>query len=156
AAIQGADVLRGRGFETSTDLPFNSLVEALRGRLERENAPDDLLDDPWLAELAQLLPELRVRYPDLPPATADPALARQQLCEPGTRLAKGLAARRPLVVFRDDWHWSDAGSRDLLRYALRRWTEDHDQVLVLLAVSSERLGANRSLAQWMGGLERDA
>jgi predicted ATPase len=146
AAIQGADVLRGLGFETILDLPFSSLIEALRSRLERENAPDDLLDDPWLAELAQLLPELRVRYPDLPPAISDPSLGRQQLFEAVTRLVKGLAARRPVVVFHDDWHWSDTSSRDLMRYALRRWSEGHDRVLVILAVSAERLGSNRALA----------
>jgi DNA-binding SARP family transcriptional activator len=156
AASQGADVLRGGAFETTVDLPFSALIEALRARLERENAPDDLLDDPWLAELSQLLPELRVRYPDLPPATSDPALGRHQLFEAVTRLLKGLAARRPLVVFRDDWQWSDTSSRDLLRYCLRRWSEDHDRVLVIVAVSPEQLGIDRALAQWMGGLERDA
>ncbi|HEX6508024.1 MAG TPA: AAA family ATPase [Chloroflexota bacterium] len=156
AAIQGADVLRSRGFETTVDLPYASLIEGLRGRLERENAPDDLLDDPWLAELSQLLPELRVRYPDLPQATADPALSRHRLFEAVTRLAKGLAERQSLVLFRDDWHWSDTNSRDMLRYALRRWSEDHNRVLVFLTVSAEHLGTDRALAQWMGSLERDA
>jgi WD40 repeat protein/DNA-binding SARP family transcriptional activator len=156
AAIQGADVLRGGGFETTLDLPYASLVEALRSRLERENAPDDLLDDPWLAELSQLLPELRIRYRDLPPPTSDPALGRHQVFEAVTRLFKGLAGRRPLVLFHDDWHWSDTSSRDLMRYTLRRSSEDHDRVLVLLAVSAERFGTDRVLAQWMGGLERDA
>jgi WD40 repeat protein len=153
---QGADVLRSRGFETTADLPYASLIEGLRSRLERENAPDDLLDDLWLAELSQLLPELRVRYPDLPPSTLDPALGRPQLFEAVTRLLKALANRRPLVVFRDDWHWSDPTSRDLLRYAVRRWSEDHDRVLMILAVSVEHVRGDRVLAQWMGGLERDA
>jgi WD40 repeat protein/DNA-binding SARP family transcriptional activator len=156
AATQGADALHGRGFETAVDLAYAPLIEVLRDRLERENAPDDLLDDPWLAELSQLLPELRVRYPDLPSPTADPALGRGQLFEAVTRLTRGLAVRRPLVVFRDDWHWSDPDSRDLMRYALRRWSDDHDRVLLILAVSAERLGTDRALAQWMGGLERDA
>src|SRR5260221_6582894 len=63
---QGADVLRGHAFEIGGRLPYQSLVEALRERLEAENAPDDLLEDVWLAELSRLLPELQVRYPDLP------------------------------------------------------------------------------------------
>jgi WD40 repeat protein/DNA-binding SARP family transcriptional activator len=156
AAIQGADVLRAGAFETTVDLPFSALIEALRGRLERENAPDDLLDDLWLAELSQLLPELRVRYPDLPPPIADPALSRHQLFEAVTRLIKGLAGRQPVVLFPDDWHWSDPTSRDLLRYAVRRWFEDHDRVLLIVAVAAERLGTDQALAQWMGSLERDA
>jgi hypothetical protein len=148
--------VRSRGYETTAELPYTSLIEGLRSRLERENALDDLLDDPWLAELSGLLPEVRIRYPDLPPPTSDPALGRPQLFEAVTRLLQALADRRPLVVFRDDWHWSDTNSRDLMRYALRRWSEDQGRVLVVLAVASERLGRDRTLAQWMGGLERDA
>jgi WD40 repeat protein/DNA-binding SARP family transcriptional activator len=156
AASQGADVVWSRSYETTVDLPYASLTEGLRNRLERENAPEDLLDDPWLAELSQLLPELRVRYPDLPPPTSDPALGRHQLFEAVTRLWKAFAGRRPLLMFRDDWHWSDTDSRDLLRYALRRFSEDQDSVLMIVAVSAEQLGTDRALAQWMGGLERDA
>ena len=66
---QGADVLAGQAFEMGGRLPYQPLVEALRPRLEEENAPEDLLDDLWLAELSRILPELRVRYPDLPAPT---------------------------------------------------------------------------------------
>ena len=51
AEVQGADVLRSRAFEAGGRLPYQPLVEALRNRIEQENAPDDLLSDPWLAEL---------------------------------------------------------------------------------------------------------
>ena len=66
ARSQGADALSGQAFEMGGRLPYQPLVEALRQRLEEENAPEDLLEDLWLAELSRLLPELRVRYPDLP------------------------------------------------------------------------------------------
>ena len=53
---------------------------ALRLRLEQENAPEDLLEDVWLAELSQLMPELRARYPDLPPPmTGDAGFVRARL-----------------------------------------------------------------------------
>jgi DNA-binding SARP family transcriptional activator len=55
-------------------LPYQPLVEAVRQRLEQENAPEDLLDDLWLAELSRLVPELRVRYPDRPAALPGTAL----------------------------------------------------------------------------------
>src|SRR5947208_15852362 len=58
AEVEGADVLRGQAFETGGQLPYRSMIEALRPRIERENAPDDLLSDLWLAELARLLPEI--------------------------------------------------------------------------------------------------
>jgi len=71
AGARGADALVARPVELNVALPYAPLVEMLRGQLERENAPDDLLEDAWLAELARLFPELRARYPDLPPVAAD-------------------------------------------------------------------------------------
>src|SRR5260221_1324925 len=93
ARAQGAEVLSGHAFEMGGRLPYQPLVEALRTRLEAENAPEDLLDDLWLSELARLLPELRVRYPDLPPPTADELAARVRLFEAVARLLDALAAR---------------------------------------------------------------
>ncbi len=70
------DILRGRAYEMGGRLPYQPLVAAFRSRLEQENAPEDLLDDVWLAELSQLFPELRARYPDLPPPlTGGPTLS---------------------------------------------------------------------------------
>src|SRR6266705_2455643 len=76
---QGAEVLRGHAFEMGGRLPYQPLVDALRERLEAENAPEDLLEDVWLAELVRLLPELRVRYPDLPAPTEDELTAKGRL-----------------------------------------------------------------------------
>src|SRR5207245_7098992 len=60
AGAQGAEVLSGQAFEMGGRLPYQPLVEAVRPRLEEENAPEDMLDDLWLAELSRILPELRV------------------------------------------------------------------------------------------------
>src|SRR5437763_15036478 len=121
AAAQGADVLRGQAFEAGEHLPYQPLGEALRTRLERENAPEDVLADVWLAELSRLLPELRERYPDLPAPLGGAAEGQAHLFEAVTRLGVALAARAPLVVVLDDAHCMDAAARHLLRYALRRW-----------------------------------
>jgi hypothetical protein len=45
------EIWDGRAFEMGGYLPYQPVIEALRLRLERENAPEDLLDDVWLAEL---------------------------------------------------------------------------------------------------------
>jgi DNA-binding SARP family transcriptional activator len=91
--VQGADVLVGRAFEAVGRVSYQPIVEALRQRLEQENAPDDLLSDVWLAELSRLLPELHDRYPDLPAPSADATLARARLPEAVARLGQALAAR---------------------------------------------------------------
>ena len=62
--MQATDLLKGRAFEMGGRLAYQPLIDALRLRLEEENAPDDLLDDVWLAELSRILPELRERYPE--------------------------------------------------------------------------------------------
>jgi DNA-binding SARP family transcriptional activator len=107
ALAQGADVLSGQAFEMGGRLPYQPLVEAVRQRLEEENAPEDLLDDLWLAELSRLLPELRVRYPDLPAPTEDELTAKLRLFEAVARLVDALAQRAPLVLLLDDLHWVD-------------------------------------------------
>jgi len=154
--MQDVDILTGRAFATEGTFPYAPLVDALRPRLERENAPDDLLGDLWLAELARLLPELRERYPDLPPPVSDASLAHGHMLEAMTRLGLALAAHRPLVLFLDDFQWADAATRDVVQYALRHWGDAKARILVLLAVRSEDLTMDRDLARWLSSLERES
>jgi DNA-binding SARP family transcriptional activator/tetratricopeptide (TPR) repeat protein len=154
ATTQGADVLQGRAFETSGGLSYHPLTQALRRRLERENAPEDLLSDLWLTQLTRILPELRDRYPDLPEPTQEASTARQHLFEAIARLGQALAARAPLILFLDDWHWVDAASLDVLQYALLRWTEERVPILVLLTLRQEAVTEDGDLRAWLAHLRR--
>ena len=155
ARAQGAEVLSGQAFEMGGRLPYQPLVEALRTRLEEENAPEDLLDDLWLAELSRLLPELRVRYPDLPTPTEDELAARLRLFEAVARLLDALAQRAPLVVLLDDLHWIDGASLDLVRYLGHSWKEHGSRVLLLGTVGREGLEPKSQLAVQLADLRRD-
>src|SRR5204862_6369868 len=101
AEVEGPDVLQGRAFETGGHLPYQAVIEALRPGIERENAPDDLLADIWLAGLTHLLPELCDRYPDVPAPQGYKAVARHRLFGAVARLARALAKRAPLILFID-------------------------------------------------------
>jgi len=153
-SIPQVDVIRGRAFEHLDDLPYAAVVGGLRARLEEENSPDDLLSDLWLAELARLLPELRERYPDLPVLHED-SLGRSRIFEAVSRLGMALARRKPLVLFVDDVQWTDAGTRDLLRYAVRRWAETGTRVLLILTAANDQRPEGE-LEQWLAELKREA
>ncbi len=154
AEIEGADVLQGQAFETGGQLPYRPVIEALRPRIELENAPDNLLSDLWLAELARLLPELGDRYPDLPLPTGDKSVARTRLFEALTRLGQALAARAPLVLFIDDVQWADTASLDVLHYMARRFAESRTPALLLLAMRVGEGEMRPTIAEWRTGMER--
>jgi DNA-binding SARP family transcriptional activator len=156
ARAQGADVLQGQAWETAGSLPYQPMIEAIRQRLEEENAPDDLLDDLWLAELGRLLPEVRMRYPDLPLPSDDKQTGKVHVFEAVARLVEALGQRGgPLVVVLEDLQWVDEGSLDLLRYLSRDWIRHSTPVLLLGTVSSEALTLNAHLAGRLTSLGRD-
>lgn len=155
ARAQGAEVLSGHAVEMGGRLPYQPLVEALRPRLEAENAPEDLLDDLWLSELSRLLPELRVRYPDLPIPTEDELTAKIRLFEAVARLLDALAQRAPLVLLLDDLHWMDGASLDLLRYLGHSWKKYGTRVLLLSTIRSEGLEPQSQLSGRLADLGRD-
>jgi len=151
-----AEIWQGQAFETGGRLAFQPVVEALRIRLDQVNAPEDLLEDIWLAELSQLMPELRARYPDLPmPLTGNAKFVRARLFESIATLGSALAAHHPSILILDDMQWADADTLDLIHYLMRRWAEMKASILLLLTVRQEAYAADASLREWLTRLERD-
>jgi DNA-binding SARP family transcriptional activator/tetratricopeptide (TPR) repeat protein len=154
AAAQGASVLQGRAFETGGALPYQLVVEALRGGLSDPAVLRGRLTDIWLSELARLLPELREAFPDLVVRPAEDA-AQAQLFEAVTRLGETLARRAPLVLFLDDIQWAEAASLDLLHYVGRRWVESGAPVLIVAGLRDEAAQSWPGAARWLAGVARD-
>src|SRR6266699_730313 len=155
AASLGASTARRAAVESGPPSELTApLVEAFRPRLEAENAPEDLLEDLWLAELSRLLPELRVRYPDLPAPTEDELTAKLRLFEAVARLIDALDQHAPLVLLLDDLQWVDEASLDLLRYLGRHWIKHSSRVLLLGTIRSEGRELNPQLSADLSDLGR--
>lgn len=156
--LQGGDILQSSAFEAGGQLPYQAIVGALRERLSQENAPEDLLDDVWLAELTRLLPELLDRYPDLRHTLVtydnDPTTARMRLYEAVARLGEAWSRQRTLVFFLDDWMWADQASIDMLHYLGQNWALNRAPILVILNMRSEDLSTNAILTKWLVAWER--
>lgn len=155
AEAQGADVIFGRAAEVRGGLPYGPLVDMMRERIGRERAPDDLLEDVWLSELSRLLPEIRERYPDLPPPTEDETVAKSYMFESVAQLGLAVSGRAPVITFVDDLQWSDQGSLELRRYAGRRWAEEGAPVLTVSCVRQEDLDNDPVLREWLVNVGRD-
>src|SRR5215211_4885072 len=150
---------RTRPFRSILAYISNSNKPPIRPRMERERAPDDLLENVWLSELSRLLPELKERYPDLPSPTSDGGeTAKGALFEAIARLVEALASGTPsgvpVVLFLDDLQWADAATLEVLDYVGTRWAERGAAVLVLIAARPEEPEAGSALERRLSSLGR--
>jgi DNA-binding CsgD family transcriptional regulator len=120
ARAGGAAVLWGTCAERETP-PFGPWVDAADEHVAAAR-PDELRArlGTSLPVLAELVPALAERLPDLaPPTELAPSASRVRAYEALSRLLLDAAAGSPLVLVLDDLQWADAASLDLLGYAGR-------------------------------------
>jgi len=121
ARERDVEVLWGRCWEAGGAPAYWPWVQALRVHV-RETGPDALQAQigHGAADLAQMLPELRELFPDLPEAlSADPEGARFRLFEATASFLRAAAASRPLLLVLDDLHAADTPSLLLLEFLAR-------------------------------------
>jgi DNA-binding CsgD family transcriptional regulator len=131
ATARGALVLWGRCWEGEGAPAFWPWVQLIRAYVDGGD-PAALRRDmgAGAADIAQLVPTLRERLPDLPalPPT-EPEAARFRLFDSLTGFLRAAGVRRPLLLVLDDLHWADAPSLALLRFVAREL--EHSGPLVL-------------------------
>ena len=125
AASRGAEVLWGRSWEGEGAPPYWAWAQIIRAHMdEREGAALESIFGTATPYIAQIIPELRDRLPDLPaPPPLDSEQARFRLFDAVTTFLKRAAESRPLVLILDDLHWADKPSLLLLRFLAREMGE---------------------------------
>jgi DNA-binding SARP family transcriptional activator/tetratricopeptide (TPR) repeat protein len=121
ARLQGATVLTGRCWEAGGAPAYWPWVQSLRAYLLQTNLEALRAQlGGGAADLAQLLPELRELFPDLPePPAPESEAARFRLFEAVDSLLRGASQARPLVLVLDDVHAADEPSLLLLQFLAR-------------------------------------
>ncbi|MEP7189279.1 MAG: AAA family ATPase, partial [Roseiflexaceae bacterium] len=135
-------------------LPFAPLSEALRPLLRA--APVETLrrlPPAALAQVADLLPVLRERLPDLPTLAHSPAEGHNHLLDGLIDLALALAREQPLIIWCDDAQWADDATLAVLSRLARR--APRHALLVVLAYRSDELAENAALHELLRTLGRE-
>ena len=146
---QGIPALTAHCYAAGGDLAYAPVVTWLRGH------PLAPLADPWLRELARLLPEIGVERPDLPPPEPLTEMwQRLRLFEALTHAV--LAGHSALLLTLDDLQWCDRDTLDWLHYLLTARPDPRArmQLLVIATLRSEASEAGSALAAWRAELAR--
>ena len=109
---RGMHHLVGRCYEVTQNQPYTPLVEVLE-TIERRLDPSAFRAALGEAagDIARLLPQIRRRYPDLPPpAELPPEQERRFVFASTQHMLERVAAVRPLFIVWDDVHHADAST----------------------------------------------
>ncbi len=155
AHTQGAQALYGRCYELENPLPWQPWREALREGISQVSRADLMGIPPaWVAELAEVIPELR-SLGEFSGMVLPQEFRQFRLFETLSAVICALARRAPLVLMLDDLQWADGQSLDVLCYLLEKGMRD--SLLIIGAARTEELGGKlervRHQAARLGRLE---
>ena len=152
AKVSGGDAFIGESQEEG-NAPYAVFAQAIRRALRQRQ--DTELDLPKLVlpELLTIVPELQIRYPDLPPnPTLEPHAEQRRLFECIITFFSTFCKAKPLLLVLEDIHWADSGTLALLEFMARRCHEH--PVLLLCTYRDIPLDEESPLQQTLYEFER--
>jgi DNA-binding SARP family transcriptional activator len=155
ARARGARVLVGRCWEAGGAPAYWPWVQALRAAV-RDTDSAALLAHLGAggAQLAQIVPELRQRFPDLPePPALESEVARFRLFDATAEFLGNISQAPPTVLVLDDLHAADAPSLLLLRFLARELRSTH--ILLLAAYRNVDPIPGRPLTETLAEVARE-
>jgi DNA-binding SARP family transcriptional activator/tetratricopeptide (TPR) repeat protein len=156
AKTRGARVLVGRCWEAGGAPAYWPWTQALRPYVRDGDAAALRAQlGAGAPELAQIVPELRQRFPDLPPPSAlEPEGARFRLFDAAAEFLRNACEQRPIVLVLDDLHAADAPSLLLLRFLARELGST--RLLVLVAYRDVDPVPGQPLTEMLAEVGREA
>lgn len=162
ACADGLLAVEGQCFQMDAAYPYAPLLELLRAYLrDHWPASGESGLEPLLRELVQLLPDLKLLFPQLihqsqpvnTPADehADPEQQRHRLFTVLTHLLTSEAAQRPTLLIIEDIHWSDDSTLDFLLHLARRIS----CAPILLLITYRGEDASDHVSRWLAQLDRE-
>jgi len=156
AEERGARVLWGRCYEREGAPPYWPWLQAIRAYVDGRD-PDLLRSElrDQAATVAEIVPEVRERLPDLEPPLVppDPKEARFRLLDSLASFLKRASHSQPLMIVLDDLHGADAGSLLLLEFVARELAEAH--LLLIGTYLDVELARGHPLADTLAELTRE-
>jgi ABC-type oligopeptide transport system substrate-binding subunit len=118
AEISGGKALVGLCYAEERT-PYGPIGQLVRSSLDNGFNLD--LPQPVLADLLTLAPELRLKYPDVPPdERLEPEADQQRLFESLATWFEALTVDNQILFVVEDVHWADSGSLSMLRHLAHR------------------------------------
>ena len=126
-----------RCFRTEKCVPFAPVSALVRQMVALPGFVS--LGEVWISELARLVPELRERFPHVPPALAADDSARHRLCEATFRAGESVSFEQPLLLVVDNVQEADETTLALLHYYGRQASSQRT-LLICVARSEDEGG----------------
>lgn len=131
ATLAGAAVARVQCFELEQRIAFGMMGALITELLDRPAVAGTTPES--LAEVARIVPKVRERFTNLPPArNTEGEAARLHFAEGAFALFDAIMEEQPLVLIIDDYSRSDEASLSVLHLLLRR-TENARLMVILTA-----------------------
>src|SRR5438876_7195387 len=120
ARTRGVAVLWGRSTQAEGAPPYWPWIQILRSLL-KDRGPEEFgrLAGPGLAQVLQIVPDLRRHFADVSRPSVDEETTRFGIYDSVIQLLVDASTERPILLVLDDMHWADAPSVLLLAAGAR-------------------------------------
>lgn len=152
AGLEGASVARVQCYQLEQRLPYAAVGGLVSGLLNRPGVAATSPES--LAEVAQVVPQVKAQFPGLPPPKlSEGETARLLFAEGMMDLFGAVMDERPLLLVLDDFHLADEASLAVMHLILRRL--DRGRYMVVLTARPHDEGETaqaRRIREGMGRL----